>query len=413
VLVPLPVVAGAELGDSWPVEVSVRSVTGEVKREMVAVKRATGDGAMFRVAGTEGMEGLGALRPGLLGYFGMSEDEILSGPMTVFLGCDAVVISDRVAGRLTADRIAGLMGCGVQLVSRRNPSSMRDILARLNWEQVSAGVWMTKHAVMPRGRVVEPGMERVPALTEAVRPGGSTIGGTLLAPLGSVVAAVLAFGLFRRRGLVLLAFAVGTAGVTGGMIWYLRGSAAPEEKGVSWVMSAAGEGTKVAVTERFASTSALFGEKARVLAEQDQLLFPVNVSVWRYWRRRGVELYLDVLSEDGLRRESRLEMPLRAREILAYGMRTSALIPAAVNTTRGAWIEGGYVTPAAVESSDLSGGAPMLLTAWARGHAPVKDSLLAWYEMGRFQADHRYFLLEGGGVRLVDFGETVGVTPPP
>jgi hypothetical protein len=346
----------------------------------------------------------------------MGEEEILSGPMMVFLGCDAVLISDRVANRLSADRIAGLLGSGVQLVSRRDPARMTGVLGRLKWDGVSAGVWMTRRTASVRPRVVEAGMERVPALWEAVRPGRGTILATALAPVGGLVVVVLAYGLFRRRGLVLLAFALGMAGVTAGMIWYLASSAMPEEKVVSWVTSEAGEGaggTTASVTERFAGTSALFGERARVIAGQEQLLFPVNATLWGYLRMRDTELFLDVLSEDGLRRESRLEAPLRAREMLDYGVRTSALAPAAVNTERGAWIEGGYVTPTAVEPSDMGGGAPLLLTRWAAGHAGVRDSLLAWFELGRFEANHRYFLSEGEPVRLADFGETVSVTPPP
>jgi hypothetical protein len=413
VLVPVPVVAAADVGDAWPLEITVRSVTGETTREVVQVKRTGGDRAPLRLAGTEGMEGFGALRNGAVGYFRMSEEDILSGPLMVFLGCDAVALSDRVAGRLSADRIAGLLGAGVQLVSLRDPAKMTGVLGRMKWDAVSPGVWMTHETDLPRGRVIEPGMERVPALSESVLPGRGTIVATLLVPVGGLVVVTLAFGLFRRRGLVLAAFALGMAGVTAGTIWYLYANALPDEKAVSWQISQPGEGTAVSVTERFASTSALFGEKARVIADQDQLLFPVNVSLLDYLRMRGAELYLDVLSEDGLRRESRLEMPLRAREMLCYGVRTSALIPAAVDTARGVWIEGGYITPTAVETPDASGGSPMLLTRWAAEHAEIKDSLLAWYEMGRFQANHRYFLFDGEPVKLADFGETVPVTPPP
>jgi hypothetical protein len=207
------------------------------------------------------------------------------------------------------------------------------------------------------------------------------------------------------------------AGLTAGMIAYLRGSASPEERAVMWTSSeASGDkaGTVVAVTERFAGNSALFGHQVSVTAEQDEVLLPVSDAARGYFLLRDAQLFIDVLSEDGLRRVSRLEMLAGARRVVVHARRSIALTPGGANTARGAWIEGGYVTPTTVESSDMSGGSPVLVTRWAREHPEIKDSLLAWFEMGRFMASHRYFLAGagGGGVRLVDFGETVSVTPP-
>jgi len=355
----------------------------------------------------------------------MTEEEILSGPVLLFAGCDVVFLSDRVAGRITAERVAALLNTGVQLMTAKDPAAHGGTLSHLAWRSAGspgepAGLWITGPGSYPRPRVLEPGLERVNALWEPAGPSRRCRWTVILLPGGSLVLLFLVRGLFRRRILVLLTTFVAFAGLSVGVIFGLRSSEVARTTRIAWVASdappAAG-GSTLKITDSFRATSALLGERARITAEQDQLLFPASVSARQHFAHRNVTLSLDVFSEDGLRRISRLECGLGPRRILLYTVRSAALRaedPMARQAWAGDWIEGGYVTAVAGQGSPSTAAAPILVTRWAAQHPAISDALGAWYEL-RFVATHRYFMQAPSGdepLTFTDFGADASVAPP-
>jgi hypothetical protein len=419
IFLPLPLLAPADFGrGAWPIEVTVRSAAGGVVQERVQVAQPASIASSFRIVRAVGGEGRNLPSPEALPwerviptapvFIALTEDEILAGPPLLFATCDGLLLSESLANRLSTERIAALLNAGVRLISVRDPAAPRNSSAvtGLNWEAISEpnrpALWITRSVSVAKPQVLEPNLAAARTLRLAATPTWATILIVMLIPVGALIVLLLARGLFRRRALVFLAVVIGMVLLTWAALAYLHSSTQPLTQTLSWTTTHNNAGSAIAVTENFHTTTALFGQQLRASAEQDMLLFPVAANPHAYFVLREATLFLDALSDDGLRRVSRLQMPLAPRDAIAYATRSAAIVPPAVTGNRGVTIEAGYVTilDAAPRSE------PILFTQWVNRHPDSRNALLAWYEL-RFQPNRRYFLAPVTGaapLAFTDFG---------
>ena len=354
----------------------------------------------------------------------MREEEILSGPVLLFASCDAILLSRQLKEKLTQERAVALMNSGVQLVSAERIVE-KTSLARLPWKPIAADSfdgWIAPASPLPRPQFLDPHLSDAHVLQVRARATPRTNMMIILVPLASLVVLMLARGLFRRLAVIFLGAAVALTGLSFVAIATIRAAGPPATLAVAWSTrlpeDASNSPGLLTVARSYTACSPLFSHTVRASADPSAMLFPEAATPRQYFSLDDARLSLDVISPNGLDRESTLEIPLPPRGFILYSSSSASLVPAvlpfAMDPAHGVWIEGGQVlagpptAPSAVENQ-------VILTQWAAEHPGLKDSLLAWYNLG-MNASHRYFLQLPGpadpigraGLVFIDLG-----VPPP
>ncbi len=450
VLVPMPLVQPGALGSYWRLDVRVRDSSGSRPLTRTTFEIPLGgssaDPLTFRVAVSPGFkrqaeEAAAVLRGRTAPIVALEipEEEILSGSPLLFSTCDAIYLSQQLAGRLDQKRALALISAGIQFISTGDHAPAGE-LSHFVWESVpsktqpatqaesQSPLWYFPDQRIERPTLIEPALARLVGengLAGDVWASLSPKLNTSLLLVGpiSVVVVLLAWGLFKRSWVRFLASAIALTAITMITLTYLRSADIAASRSASWQHIFAGKRaiTAVSLEESLTAYSPLFAHNWSSFGHENQLLLPLSRSPREYWSGSSVQLTLPGAAHAS--DPTQLTAPLPARGVQRFSTRAAfaaglmPVFPASpedrqeftrrvgMSFASGFWLIEGYVYPGTSSTFQPENRQPF--SAWAGSQLPaLQSSLNAWYEL-RFDARHRYFLWidPGAGFRVIDFPE--------
>ena len=417
VLMPLPLMAGEHLpADEWPVRIGVRNGAGAWESSVVSVVRPGGAAGLrrgFRVV-TAVREGLGEQEKAL-GELGgapaavlhVSAEEYLHDPALVFAAADALWVDEKMAGQVTSERAASLMNAGAELIAGGD-TAPGGALGGWLWVRPAHDdgprFWLApaEHGSLAPPRVVWPGMRDFPGPGVTVSP-ALRLTGWLVTPV-AIGVVLLGWAFFQRRGILLMAVAVGLSAATAGMVWVMRSEAGEMHMRLGWTVRHAPGGAEQ--SEVFESRGALRGEM--IVLESREPTLPVAQSAEGWLSMSGVNVELRA---EGCK----LSAELASRSVMVFHTATlgrAKPMDATFPPARDGWIvEEGYVRGSGSFAKEA-----VLFTQWIRSQPPAAQRVLAaWAAMSQ-ETSCRYALHvppeESAEVMtVIDYGPAAPVTP--
>ncbi len=360
--------------------------------------------------------------------------DILDGPALEFASCDWIAVPESLRGQLTKRQARTLLAAGIR-IAIFGDAAPPEMDAVSSWQRANDaagnGVWISPPPVR-RATVLEPGLADLTEWRKPASAGPADERITFWLPPLAIVLVILGYGLFRRRWVVLLAWAVALLGLSVATIAYEKSHATIIQKQADWtesqILASAPGSPSIALRESLRAESTVFSRREMISPPADfaaapALVFPVAASSREYWNLRSITLNLSA----GENEPSHLEAELPARSVFFYEIR--AIVPASQIAQSPAAIDPAATTPRIGPTAPLvevrrlsgafSGPDASIAPGRSRGHRNTFQRLgpipaasrtrFAWRLVRRsFAAPHEYLVVPPGGspglLQVIDFG---------